>query len=193
MRDSVPVNTKEIIKLKDIELSGLDVRLQLKKSCIPKYDSSGDCAIDTIGVMQMGKFTYGNVGGYDSDPFAYIGNNGELLAFQLRDHSAPDSLVRLSELLTEKYGLPKTVHEKVHKVNGKEYFEEQIYWKDSRGTVIAIDTIYRHKDSLIPFNLGMVNIMSKDFIDNMTRYIADLAKKYDEAEKKKKKENLDNL
>lgn len=192
MLQKISVNTKEQIKFKHIEFKG-DVKNQLIELCKSKDTDKGACEIKNDGELVLGFMEYGNLYQYSRRASAQINEKGELNGIHIQ--SRIDAYPEFIGLLTEKYGKPLTVQAgDVKDKNDKRHKRQQIYWNDSNGTVIAIDTFTEaESNGYYISNWGEVNIMSKTFIDIVTESINNDAQSYFKNEEKRKNYNLNNL
>lgn len=192
--ESLPINTKEIIKLKDIEFAAGDVRKQLIEACVKNYYEK--CVFDESGRMGMGDYTYGNVEAKSNTIMkVHVGKSGELLDFFIQTDGAPTRLENLAELLTSKYGNAIIENNTPEKdPYGRSYKRQHFYWKDSRGTIVVIDTIYSAGiANLYYYKMGEVTIMSKAYIDKWEEDTKIQTQHHNKELENKKNEELNNL
>jgi hypothetical protein len=189
---NMQINTKEIIKVKNIEFTG-DMRNKLLSECVPT-NSTEKCTFDKNGKIDLHGFKYGNL---NNSPAAYINEKGELLAIRILERDAPSSINEIKALLTEKYGKPTVITDGLFTDKCyTRHFRQQAYWKDANGTVIQLDNIMFSMLDNTPMirgyfcvNGGELIIMSKQFLENVVSSIREDMK----AEENRKKKNLNNL
>ena len=159
-----PGTATSIITLKGVPFDQPNVKDDLKNLCVIPEIGIKDKAFAKLvgwcifnnGSIPLPDFSYGNLPtAWGSTGYAKVNNDGALVHFSIS--GSKGQMLELATLLEEKYGKPLIIDEQISNRLGTKFDKKTFTWIDSRGTKIALESIYDEIDQ------GRVEITSASF------------------------------
>lgn len=155
-------NAKELITLRGIGLDGPDVRGDLEEMCLTPSRSHYTaeelrksqiwCRFNERGEISMPSFDYGNLKGVS---MALVSKAGALIRFEA--YGSKGEMLRLAEILEEKYGRPLVAEAQVANGIGTRFEKKTFLWMDAAGNSLSVETLHDKIDR------GRILIESADY------------------------------